>query len=102
MSETQFKEQLLTNKQMHELIDQIKDVKDNSQKLLIMKERYYSFCPQVYTNNNHLFIHALYNSMEVLHERPTVSKDDMLNMLEKKNVNGNFDFNVIKQIFNDF
>jgi hypothetical protein len=47
-------------------------------------------------------MHAMYNAMEVMHEKPTVSKDALLEMLEKRNINNNFNINDIKEIFNDF
>ncbi len=92
----------LTTQQMREMIEQIKNVKENSKKISIMKDKYYLFCPSSFTNNDHLFIHALYNAMEVMHERPSVSKDEMIKCLEKRNINNSFDIDVIKQIFNDF
>jgi hypothetical protein len=92
----------LTINEMHKMIIDIKSIKNNKEKISYLKDYYYLFCPSSYTNNNHVFMHAMYNAMEVMHEKPTVSKDALLEMLEKRNINNNFNINDIKEIFNDF
>jgi hypothetical protein len=42
----------LTTQQMHEMIEQIKNVNENSKKISIMKDKYYLFCPSSFTNND--------------------------------------------------
>ena len=95
----------LTVCQMNEMINQLKNVKDNTEKISIMKDKYYSFCPSSYTKEHHHFTHALYNAIMVLHEKPSVSKDEMIKMLERQNNNckySKFNIDDIKEIFNDF